>query len=281
MPAIPDLRPSPIAGTWYTANPGRLSAEIDGYMASASIPALDGAVVGVIAPHAGFRYSGPVAGYAFKAVQGLSFDMAAVLSPMHHVYPQALLTSAHRAYSTPLGRVEVDCPAVEKLNLLLEPYGQRVEQVAEDPEHSLEIELPFLQRALAGPFSLLPVMMRSQNPRLIQQVGLALAEVVKDRNCLLVASTDLSHFHPQKNAERLDQNVLAQVEAFSPEGLIQAVLDRSGEACGFNAAAAVMWAARSLGADRAVVLNHATSGDVTGDYSSVVGYGAAVLLKPA
>lgn len=279
MAAISDLRPSPIAGTWYTANPQRLAGEIDGYLASAALPPLEGEVVGLIAPHAGYRYSGQVAGYAFKAVQGKSYDLVAVLSPMHHAYPQALLTTAHRAYSTPLGSIVVDCQAVESLNRLLEPDDQRVEQVAEDPEHALEIELPFLQRALAGPFTLLPVMLRAQGPRLSQQLGLALAETVRGRRCLLVASTDLSHFYPRQTAERLDQNVMAQFEAFSPEGLYQTVLDRQGEACGFHAAAAVMWAARALGAGRAVPLKHATSADATGDDSSVVGYGAAVLLK--
>ncbi len=279
MATIPDLRPSPIAGTWYSANPAALAAEIDGYMDAASLPELPGDVIAVIAPHAGYRYSGPVAGYAFKAVQGKTFDLAAVLSPMHHPYKQSILTTAHRAYATPLGAVEVDCASLEHLNRLLEPGGQRLEAVSGDPEHSLEIELPFLQRALAAPFTLLPVMLRVQNPRLVHELGLALAEVVKGRSCLLVASTDLSHFYPQQTAERLDSKIMAQIEAFSPDGLYQTALDGEGEACGLNAAAAVMWAARELGADKAVLLRHATSGDITGDKASVVGYAAAVLLK--
>lgn len=281
MATIPDLRPSPIAGTWYHANPKKLAADIDGFMAAATLPDLPGEVVAVIAPHAGYRYSGHVAGYAFKAVKGKDFDLAAVLSPMHQPYPQPLLTTAHRAYATPLGEVPVDCTALEILNILLEQNGQRVEAVTEDAEHSLEIEIPFLQRALAGPFSLLPVMMRINSPRVVQQVGLALAEAVQGRKCLLVASTDLSHFYPQKTAEKLDRNVMDQIEAFSPEGLYRVATDRQGEACGMNAAAAVMWAARALGANRAVALKNATSGDITGDTSSVVGYGAAVLLKTA
>ena len=151
--------------------------------------------------------------------------------------------------------------------------------VAYDQEHSLEIELPFLQRALTGEFKLLPVMVRSQSAKVSQQLGLALAETLRGKNALIVASTDLSHFYTQKEALVFDTEMLRRVESFSPEEVFSAEKEKQGFACGLGALTAVLWAAKALGGDTVKVLRHATSGDVTGDYSSVVGYGAAAILK--
>lgn len=282
MNAIPELRPSPIAGRWYSGDPQVLQAAVDRYLSAPQLPPLAGRVVAVIAPHAGHLYSGPVAGYGFKAVAGATFDLVAVLSPMHQYHPEPLLTSAHRAYATPLGQVPIDQAAVARLDARLrEKLGFGLSPVAFDSEHSLEIELPFLQRALAGPFQLLPVMVRDQSPQVAQALGQALAETCTDLSALLVASTDLSHFYSQREASRLDQAMLDQIAAFSPEGIFNTEASGKGFACGLAPLAAVLWAARGLGADRVEVLRHATSGDVSGDFTSVVGYGAAVALKSA
>jgi len=275
-----DVRPSPIAGTWYEGRPKALAAEIDRYLEQAELPELPGEVIAVVAPHAGHRYSGAVAGYAFAAVRGRAPDLVAVISPMHHPYFEPLLVTAHAAYATPLGEIPVDKQAVAELDaVLVKELGFGLSPVTRDPEHSLEIELPFLQRTLAGDFKLLPVMVHEQSPKVSEKLGKALALVLKERNALLVASTDLSHFYIQDEANTYDAEMLRQIEAFSPEGIFKAERSGKGFACGFAAVAAVLWAARELGADTVKVLHHATSGDVTGDYSSVVGYGAAVVLK--
>lgn len=276
---IPSLRPSPIAGTWYESRPTRLAQQVDDHLDRAQLPDLPGEVAAVIAPHAGHRYSGPVAGYAFAAVRGRKYDLAAVIAPMHHFYTQPLLTTAHRAYATPLGEIPVDQEAVRELDDLLQENGLGLTPVANDPEHSLEIELPFLQRALAGPFSLLPVMVRSQDISVSQALGRALAKLLHGRNALLVASTDLSHFYPQETAEYLDREMLRRIESFDPPSIFEAEQGGKGFACGHAAVAAVLWAAKELGANQVKVLNYATSGEVTGDYSQVVGYGAAVVLR--
>ena len=275
-----DVRPSPIAGTWYEGRPKALAAEIDRYLEQAELPELPGEVIAVVAPHAGHRYSGAVAGYAFAAVRGRTPDLVAVISPMHHPYFEPLLVTAHAAYATPLGEIPVDKQAVAELDaVLVKELGFGLSPVTRDPEHSLEIELPFLQRTLASQFKLLPVMVREQSPKVSEKLGKALAKVLKERNALLVASTDLSHFYIQDEANTYDAEMLRQIEAFSPEGIFKAERSGKGFACGHAAVAAVLWAARELGADTVKVLHHATSGDVTGDYSSVVGYGAAVVLK--
>jgi len=280
MQTTPNLRPSPIAGTWYEGRPEILKRSIDAYMDKAKLPELLGDVIGVIAPHAGHRYSGVVAGYAFAALRNHAPDLVAVISPMHHPYLQPLITSSHDAYSTPLGAIPIDKSAVDALNAALQAdLGIGLSAIPHDPEHSLEIELPFLQRALTSDFKLLPVMVRAQDPRISEALGKALAGVLRNRNFALVASTDLSHFYDQKTANKLDHEMLHQIEAFSPEGVFEAEHNGKGFACGHAAVAAVLWAARELGADAVKVLHYATSGDVTGDYSGVVGYGAAAILK--
>jgi AmmeMemoRadiSam system protein B len=277
-----DIRPSPIAGQWYPADPRRLASSVDEYLRAADLPEIKGQIVAIMAPHAGHRYSGPVAGYAFATLRGLEPDVVAVVSPMHYAYFEPILTTAHQAYATPLGQIPVDTGAIDAVDRYLENHlGLRLTRVSNDPEHSLEIELPFLQQALSKPFSLLPVMVRDHDPQVIRMLGNALADSLRDRNALLVASTDLSHFYPQAVANRLDAEVLKRVEAFDPSGVLQVEKEGKGFACGRAALAAVLWAAQELGANDAQVLYHATSGDVTGDYDQVVGYGAAVITRRA
>ena len=275
-----DVRPSPLAGRWYDADPDLLARKVDQYMDSAQLPELEGEIVAIIAPHAGHTYSGPVAGYAFAAIRGRTPDLVAVIGPMHHPYVEPLITTAYDAYSTPLGDVPVDKDALHELDMALQSeLGFGLSHVERDPEHSLEIELPFLQRALSSDWKLLPVMDRARDPRVSQGLGKALAKVLRARNFLLVASTDLSHFYNQQTALVYDRSMLHQIESFNPEGAFD--LERAGKgfACGLGAFTAVLWAARELGAEKVQILRHATSGDVTGDYLSVVGYGAAVILK--
>ena len=280
MTTISLVRPSPIAGMWYEGNPKVLIQTVDRYLDQAELPELPGEVIAIIAPHAGHKYSGPVAGYAFEAVRGQTFDLVAVLSPMHQPYNEPLLTTAHEAYATPLGDVSVDKDIIADLDARLRAVlGEGLTPVAYDQEHSLEIELPFLQRALAGEFKLLPVMVRSQSEKVSRQLGSALAETLQGKNALVVASTDLSHFYTQNQAMLFDSEMLRRIESFSPEDVFSAEMEEQGFACGLGALTAVLWAAKSLGADTVKVLRHATSGDVTGDFSSVVGYGAAVILK--
>lgn len=281
MNGIAEVRPSPIAGNWYTGDPDRLRQQIDHYLTAANLPTLTGNVLGVIAPHAGHRYSGQTAGYAFATVRGQARDLVVILSPMHAVYPANLLTTAHRAYATPLGPVWVDPDALAQLDDILAKDGLPLTPVANDKEHSLEIELPFLQRALTNDFKLLPIMVRSQSPLIARRLGHALAEVLCGRSALLVASTDLSHFYPQEHAEALDQEMLRRMNLLTPEDLFTAERTGKGFACGVAAVASVLWAAHELGADTVKILHHSTSGDETGDFSSVVGYGAAAILKTA
>jgi hypothetical protein len=252
---------------------------VDRFLAQADVHAPDGRVIAILAPHAGHRYSGAVAAHAFKCLVGAQADLAAVVSPMHHPYRAPVLTTAHTAYSTPLGEIPVDAAALDQLDAGLQArIGLGLTRVRRDEEHSLEIELPFLQRVL-GAFHLLPVMVLDQTPRLAEALGHALADVLANRRAVLVASSDLSHFYPQAVAQVLDREMLARISAFDPAAVMQAEEEGRGFACGRAAVAAVLWAARDLGANHVSLLQYATSGAVTGDLESVVGYGAAVIWQ--
>ncbi len=280
MNTLTDLRPSPIAGQWYPGDPDKLAASVDQYIESAALPKIQGEVVAVVAPHAGHIYSGPVAGYAFATVRGMQPELVAVVSPMHQPYVDPLLTSGHASYHTPLGPIPIDRKAVQDLNTLLTAdLGYGLVAIRNDREHSLEIELPFLQRALGTEFSLLPIMVRDQSFQVTHTLGLALASVLANRNTLLVASTDLSHFYPQESARRLDQEMLRRIESFDPISVLKAEEEGVGFACGRGALAAVLWAAIALGGNHVQTLNYATSGDVSGDTRQVVGYGAVVITN--
>ncbi len=271
-----DLRPSPIAGTWYEGSHKRLAARVDEYLNAAQLPEISGEVIAVIAPHAGHVYSGGVAAYAFAAIRSLTPDLVVVLSPFHNFAPYPLITTKHQAYSTPLGNIEVDQSALAELQAKLDIP---ITLIANDKEHSLEIELPFLQRALKNEFKLLPIMVRAQEPEVAKKLGHALAQMLKNKSALIVASTDLSHFYDQQTAKILDTEMLKRFESFNPESIFEAEQTDQGFACGHAAVASMLWAARELGADKVQILKYATSGDITGDHSSVVGYGAGVVLK--
>jgi hypothetical protein len=256
-------------------------ASVDGQLKAAHPPTISGEIVALIAPHAGHRYSGQVAGVAFRCLEDIQPEIVAIVSPLHQFHTARVLTTGHDAYGTPLGEVPVDHKLMEQIQLHLQQEGLELERVRNDQEHSLEIELPFLQRTLDKPFRLLPLMLRDQSHPVAFTVGKALAAVLSGESALLIASTDLSHFYPDAMARKLDEEMLARIESFDPESVLQAEKQEAGFACGVGALAAVMWAAKGLGANQARVLCYANSGDVTGDHGSVVGYGAAAIYRSA
>lgn len=269
------IRESVIAGSWYPGQPEILRKQIEKYLDQAQIAPLGGVPVGLIVPHAGYYYSGGVAAHAYKALLQQSFDRVLILAPSHHAYFQGASIYRFGGYRTPLGVVPLDHEIIDSL-LQQSPVFQYVSK-AESQEHSLEIQLPFLQVVL-GEFRLVPVIMGDQSFESCRKLADAMAQVCEGKRVLLVASTDLSHFHPYQEAKRLDQIVLNRVSAFEPAGLAQDLDKRVCEACGGGPMVALMLAARKLGATRAKVLQYANSGDVTGDTQRVVGYMAAAFI---
>ncbi|OJX46047.1 MAG: AmmeMemoRadiSam system protein B [Chloroflexi bacterium 44-23] len=280
MRSVSKIRPSPIAGSWYPSDAKQLAQEVDQYIRQASSEITAGEIKGILVPHAGYRYSGVTAGHAFGRINACEFDLVVILSPYHSYHPGLILSSDHQKYETPLGTVPIDRDLLDRLDQNLKMnQGLKLDSVAYDQEHSLEIELPFLQRSLKSPFFLLPLMVRSVDNVFAKQIAAVIFELIKYRNCLIVISTDLSHFYSQPVAEKLDKTMLDAISSFSSEAVFQTEEAGRGFACGLGAILIGLELTRLMGADKIEILAHSTSGEQTGDWSSVVGYGAAVILN--
>lgn len=274
------VRRAAVAGTFYPGSPAALAGDVDAYLEAAGKPGR-GRVVAVLAPHAGYVYSGAVAAHAYAWLDGAGFDTAVVVAPSHRYPFRGASVYSGDGYETPLGVVPVDGELAAAMRD--ESSGIGFDPRAHAAEHSLEVQVPFLQRTL-GEFRIVPIVMGSQDEAAVRALASRIVLAVSQRgreSVVLVASTDLSHYHDYETAVELDSRVVSFVEAFDPEGLLEALASGRCEACGGGPAAAVMMAARELGAKRAVVTKYANSGDVTGDREQVVGYMSAVLLADA
>lgn len=269
------VRSAILAGTWYPGSRKALEEGVDALLAGAQGLPKTGDLKAIVVPHAGYPYSGPVAAQAYALLRGSAIRRVIMVGPSHRCRFRGASVNLQAAYETPLGRVPVDR---EFAGRLLEAGGPiQFASQAHAAEHCLEIQLPFLQRVLKD-FCIVPILMGEQDLKTSSAVAEALVKTLgPEEGTLLLASTDLSHYHPQAGAERLDRVFVEQVRDFDPEGLFRSLAAGECEACGGGAAVTVMLASRALGARRAVILKYATSGDVTGDRSQVVGYLSAAL----
>jgi AmmeMemoRadiSam system protein B len=235
---------------------------------------VSGDLVALIAPHAGLMYSGPVAAHAYRLLRGRTFDVAILVGPSHFVGFDGVSIYLGDGFETPFGIARVDDACARAL-LASSPIV-REHPPAHVREHSLEMQLPFLAHLAPG-LPIVPLVMGHQTAETAVALGHALAAVLRGRTALLVASTDLSHYHDAASAAALDRVVIDCVTRFDVDDLQAALTVNPGHACGGGPAVAVMRAARLAGARDAVVLDYADSGDVSGDKSAVVGYLAAAL----
>jgi AmmeMemoRadiSam system protein B len=267
------VRPAAVAGTWYPGRADQLAEQIDGYLAEAPCT-IDGEVVAIIAPHAGLVYSGPVAAFAYAALAGRTYDVAVLVGPSHHVGFQGVASYPTGAFDTPYGHVLI----AEDVVAAITAAGTVIKEDRRPhaAEHCLEIQLPFLARVLPG-VPIVPLLMGYQRRGTIDDLAQALARGLAGRRALLVASTDLSHYHDAPTASVMDGEVTRLVGAFDVDGLQRALEQVPDHACGGGPTVSVMKAARALGARDVAVLRYADSGDVSGDKSAVVGYMAAAL----
>jgi hypothetical protein len=276
------IRPSAIAGTWYPGSASALRRAVEGYLEACEVVSLPGPILALVSPHAGYAFSGATAAHAYAQVRGAAFTRVVLMGPLHRpIWGSRLgpfMTPAEGAYRTPLGDVPLDREFIAELDqrIALTP-------VHDDAEHSLEIELPFLQVVL-GSFSLVPIMFgehigdRGARDRL-EALAAALAEL-SDASTLLVASTDLSHLDNYADVLATDRRVLELVAAFDLERLARALASGEAQACGGSGLFAALRAAQRRGACGAQVLAYTSSGDVTGNKKPgiyTVGYLAAAV----
>jgi AmmeMemoRadiSam system protein B/AmmeMemoRadiSam system protein A len=277
------VRQAGVAGAFYPANPDELSKMVDGFLAKAQVPSIHEPLIALIAPHAGYPFSGAVAGHSYAVLKNRKFHRVVIIAPSHYeAFPFSAVYDGD-AYVTPLGRIPVDkafaaALAAQSSSIRLSSRGH--ERSGEQAEHSLEVQLPFLQRTLQQ-FQLVPIIMGDQSYEASRALGVALAKLIHDSDTLIVASSDLSHYHPYDEASTIDHNTLHAIEAWDYFNLSRNLQARVWEACGGGPIVATMIAAERLGATRAELLKYANSGDVTGDRSRVVGYSAFALYKAA
>jgi AmmeMemoRadiSam system protein B len=278
------VRRPAFAGQFYPLDAEKLTAEIDGYMAG--IEPTAGRPLALIVPHAGYMFSGPVAGYSYAEVRGEQYEAIILIGQNHYlqdftgvaIYPGG-------AWETPLGMVPVHTELAEAI-LQANPAFER-DPARHAQDHCLEVELPFLQRALPGT-PIVPILIGYPYPQNTQALIEALRQVLAGRDVLLIASSDLSHYPAYHDAVRVDRTILAAIETLDPAQLRQTVTAEMAQGvpnlvttcCGEEAIVVVMEVAKALGATRATVLHYANSGDVPGaDRARVVGYGAVKIAK--
>ena len=278
------VRPAAVAGSFYPADPNELAKMVDGFLAKATPPPLTG-VVALVAPHAGYEYAGQVAAYSYALLKGRKFDRVVVIAPSHYESFGFASVYDGAAYTTPLGQVPVDRAFAAKLATMsksIKLSGLGHTPTPDKPEHALEDQLPFLQRVL-GQFQLVPIIIGDQSYETCRALGLALAKLMQGTNTLIVASSDLSHYHPYAEAVKIDHKTLKAIEEWDYLSMARNFDPRVNiwEACGGYPIIAAMIASERLGASQAKVLNYANSGDVpAGDKGRVVGYGAVAFVKP-
>lgn len=272
MAAPSTVRRPAVAGTFYPADPAALSVELDRCLATA--PLAKSKTVAIVVPHAGYRYSGAVAGEVYGRIELPKRFI--ILSPNHtgHGVPYSLMTQGE--WLTPLGSAKIDSDLASRFQAHC-PLLQN-DAAAHRAEHSLEVQLPFLQK-LRRDFTFVPLTMSYLPYDKCEMVGHALAQTIREtpEPVLIVASSDMNHYEDQDITEEKDFLAIGQIETLNPKGLYETVRDEKISMCGIIPTTVALVAALALGAKRAELVRHATSGDVNGDYNAVVGYAGLIV----
>ena len=271
-----------VAGMFYPSDPHELRRIVRGYIGNVEKDRIDGRIIALISPHAGYAYSGQVAAYAYKLVEGMDFDDVVVIAPSHRVDFVGASIYDGEGYETPLGIVPINgelSRRMRKRSKIIEFISQ-----AHAQEHSLEVQIPFLQSVLKG-VSLVPMVMGpTWNLEVCQQLSQAIIRSIEGRRALIIASSDLTHSYNYQKVVKQDEMLARHIEQFNITGLEKDLREGRCQACGGGPIVVAMMAAQGLGAQRGKVLKLTNSGDVTGRKSTgnyVVGYMAAVFYQTA
>jgi len=270
------IRESIAAGSFYPGSQGALRNKINNFLGSTELhPDIEN-IKSVICPHAGYIYSGQVAAHSYKQIAGKNFDSIFIIAPSHSEYFDFISIFNGDAFRTPFGLIYID---KERSEILAEKSScVKLSETGHLNEHSLEVQLPFIQ-ALFKDIKIVPIVMGQQDSENINELGSAIGENFKNENILIIASTDLSHYHSYGTAVTLDSRVTEFVGAYDIENLKEGFLNNTLEMCGGGPVISAMIASKIMGANKSRILDYKNSGDVTGDKSAVVGYMSAVIYK--
>jgi AmmeMemoRadiSam system protein B len=267
---VKTVREAVFAGSWYPSSP----RELEQLLEALTPEATPRPAIALLAPHAGYRYSGAIAAETYARIQVPA--SAIVLCPNHRVPPPVVALWAEGEWRTPLGPVPVDEDLAARLLEEARPL-LRADTFPHEKEHAVELQLPLL-RFHRPDVKVVPIVVATDDPGELAALGHAIARSVKDRDVLLVASSDMNHFESSAVAARKDRRALDRILALDPEGLLRVVEAEEISMCGVRPTGAVLHAAKDLGATRAELVRYGNSGDVSGDLESVVGY-AGVLVQ--
>jgi len=267
------VREPSVAGMFYPASPEKLKDEIRLMLdLTKSVDVFNNAI-GIVSPHAGYLYSGKTAAYAFNSITEKDFNTVIIISPSHREYFPGISIYCGDAYKTPLGVVELNKPMIARLVADQKYIFEGTN--GHKSEHAVEVQIPFLQM-IKNDFTIIPIVMGDQRKMMIDGLAEKLAEVANEKT-LIVASSDLSHFYSKDKADELDSLVEKRVSDFDFDSLQADLETGKCEACGGGPIVAMMKAAELIQKNKSKVLARTNSGDVTGDYSEVVGYLSAVI----
>jgi len=261
-----------VSGQFYPASPAQLKAIIERMVDEKAVKE---EVIGLVSPHAGYPYSGPVAGATISRVKFK--DTFIIMGPNHSGMGKPLSIMTQNKWKTPLGEVEIDSELGNKI-LTISSYLQE-DSVAHQHEHSIEVQLPFLQH-FKKDIKLVPIVLSQAADATYRGIGRELAKAIKESNkeVVIIASSDMTHYEPQESAQRKDKQAIEAILALDEDELLRRVHELNISMCGYAPTVSLITAAKELGAKRAELVQYQTSGDTTGDYSSVVGY-AGIIIK--
>jgi AmmeMemoRadiSam system protein B len=271
-----------VAGQFYESDPESLRRQIEECfkhnLGPGMLPANeDESVIATVNPHAGYMYSGPVAAHSFLKISGRPSQLFVIIGPNHFGIGSGVAAPLSDEWITPFGSVKVDVKAARELMMLSRMVD--MDDSAHWREHSIEVQIPFLQFMYGSNFSILPISMAMQDRETAEHLGRSVATLMSSRKATLIASSDFTHYEPHDVAEQKDKKAIEFILSFDVEGFYRYIEEVNLTMCGFGPVAAAMVAAKRLGAERASLLSYATSGMTGGDKSSVVGYASIAFLR--
>ncbi|MFH1238505.1 MAG: AmmeMemoRadiSam system protein B [bacterium] len=265
------LRKPAVAGQFYEGEAKRLKRQLEQYIEP---QAKKEEALGIMVPHAGYMYSGKVAGTVYSRITIPQTFI--IIGPNHHGMGVPTAVMAEGSWETPLGTIAIDTETARKI--LTNSSVLKEDASAHIYEHSLEVQLPFMQY-FSGDFEIVPITMRDYSQSTCQDLGEAIAKAVKEspKKIVIVASSDMTHYENRQTAEKKDKSVIEEILKLNPEGLLNTVVRNSVSMCGSGPTAVMLFACKKLGAKKATLTFYNTSGDITGDYDEVVGYAGIIV----
>ena len=277
-----EVRTPAVSGTFYPDDENELRSLIDDCfmhpIGPGKIPPTNSEqkIYGVICPHAGFVYSGPVACHSFYSISSSASKLAIITGPNHYGIGQSIASMIDVSWKTPLGLVEVDSESALELRDGLDIL--ELDSFSHSKEHSIEVQVPMLQETFSHEMKILPVSLINQEQKTATKVGSAIAKIAQKKDTLLIGSSDFTHYEENEFAHRQDLALIDPILKLDVDEFYKILYERHVTACGFGAIASTMIACKELGATEGKLLKYATSGDVSGDKSSVVGYASIIFV---